>query len=732
VIGSAISALVLAACSGAPVSAPAPSPVAQPVPSAPDEAYPPTEVRDVTDSYHGVTVHDAYRWLEDGSDAAVKSWNAAQNAHARGVLDALPVADGLRARLTEVMSQKTRSYSSLAKRGDKLFAMVEQPPQPQPVIVVMSSADAPDQATVLVDPNVIDAAGTTTIDWYVPSPDGRLVAVSLSKRGTERGDLHIYDVATQKQVHEVIPGVNGGTAGGSLAWAPDGKGFFYSRYPRKGERSDADMSFYVQIYFHALGTPTEEDRYELGKDFPRIAEIELTMDQSSGRLLATVQKGDGGEFALYLRDRDAKWRQFSVFGDRILQAAFGPKDDLYLLSRHEAPRGKVLRLPIATLDPTRAVTVVPEGDDTIVDSFWAPPSVLPTKSRLYVLYQLGGPSELRVFDHQGKRLATPKQLPVGAIGDVTRVGADEVLFANWSFLEPPAFHRYGGSGEATERTKLATASPVDMSQVKVVREMAKSKDGTQVPVNILLPPGHKPGTPMPCVANGYGGYGVNITPRFRANYAVLLEHGICYAVANLRGGGEFGEQWHRQGNLTNKQNVFDDFIAVLSHLVQRGYTTNDRLAIIGGSNGGLLMGATLVQQPAMTKAVVSFVGIYDMLRVELSPNGAFNVTEFGTVKDPEHFKALMAYSPYHGVKDGVPYPAVLMLTGENDPRVDPMQSRKMVARLQAASASSAPILLRTNADAGHGGGSSLQEEINELTHAYAFIFDQLGVSAPPP
>jgi prolyl oligopeptidase len=229
------------------------------------------------------------------------------------------------------------------------------------------------------------------------------------------------------------------------------------------------------------------------------------------------------------------------------------------------------------------------------------------------------------------------------------------------------------------------------------------------------------------VANGYGGYGVNITPRFRANYAALLENGVCYVVANLRGGGEFGEEWHRQGNLTHKQNVFDDFFAVLQHLVARGYTTSDQLAILGGSNGGLLMGATLVQHPSMAKAVVSFVGIYDMLRVELSPNGAFNVTEFGTVKDQNQFQALRAYSPYHHVADQVAYPAVLMLTGENDPRVDPMQSRKMIARLQAATSSSAPMLLRTSAEAGHGIGSSLEEEIGQLTDAYAFICDQLGV-----
>ncbi|MEM9697059.1 MAG: prolyl oligopeptidase family serine peptidase, partial [Myxococcota bacterium] len=270
-------------------------------------------------------------------------------------------------------------------------------------------------------------------------------------------------------------------------------------------------------------------------------------------------------------------------------------------------------------------------------------------------------------------------------------------------------------------------SPADMSKYTVVREMAKSKDGTQVPVNILLPENAKKDGSMPCIVNGYGGYGVSLSPRFRPYYAMLLEQGVCFAVANLRGGGEFGEKWHLEGNLTKKQNVFDDFAAVLQHMVAQKYTSKDKLAIVGGSNGGLLMGATMTQHPALMKAVVSFVGIYDMLRVELSPNGAFNVTEFGTVKDKGQFDALFAYSPYHNVKDGTAYPATLMLTGENDPRVDPMQSRKMIARLQAATASDDPILLRTSASSGHGGNNSLRETVAQITDAYAFLFKQLGV-----
>jgi prolyl oligopeptidase len=230
----------------------------------------------------------------------------------------------------------------------------------------------------------------------------------------------------------------------------------------------------------------------------------------------------------------------------------------------------------------------------------------------------------------------------------------------------------------------------------------------------------------PCVATGYGGYGVNIEPGFSPSWRVLFDHGFVVAVANVRGGGEFGEAWHRAGNLTNKQNVFDDFAAVLRHLVERKYTSPEKLAIEGGSNGGLLMGATMTQHPGLAKCVVSHVGMYDMLRSELSPNGEFNVTEFGTVKDPEQFRAMYAYSPYHRVKDGTKYPAVLFLTGENDPRVDPMESRKMTARLQAAN-SKGVVLLRTSAGTGHGGDTALSERVEEETDVFAFMFWKLGV-----
>ena len=690
-------------------------------------APPETPKKPVTDTYHGVAVVDPYRWLEDWSDPAVKAWSEAQNTHARAYLDNLPATDQIRSRLKTILAARVTTHRGLQYRPGKLFALRRQPPREQPFLVVMQGPDRPDEARVLVDPAALDPRGTTAIDWYVPSPDGSLVAVSLSKNGSESGDVHVYETATGKQVHEVIPRVQIGTAGGDLAWAPDGKGFYYTRYPRGTERPEADRDFFQQLYYHALGTPTEQDRYELGKDLPRIVELRLEMHNPTGRLLVSAQNGDGGEFAFFVREPDGRYRQVSTFKDRLIQATFLPAGDVLAVSRQDAPRGKLLRLG-ADLDWRTARVLVPEGKDAIVTDFYGKPTVVATKSRIFVIYQLGGPSEVRVFDLEGKPLPGPKRPPVSAVAELTPLGGDDLLFTGTSYVEPAGHFLFLAGSSETSLTPLNEKPPVSFEDIRVEREFATSKDGTKVPVNILVPKGVERDGQAPCLVTGYGGFNISIQPGFNAAWRVLFDRGVVVAVANLRGGAEFGDEWHEAGRLTRKQNVFDDFAAACRHLIDRKYTSSARLAVEGGSNGGLLMGATLTQHPDLMKCVVAHVGIYDMLRVELSSNGAFNVPEFGTVKHPAQFKALHGYSPYHHVKHGTKYPATLFLTGANDPRVDPMQSRKMVARLQAGTAGDAPILLRTSASTGHGLDTGVSERVEELTDVYAFLFAQLGVA----
>ncbi len=700
--------------------------VVAPVSAAPPE----TLKKPVTDTYHGIAIKDAYRWLENGNDKAVQAWSESQNQYARSRLDKLPCVESLRKRLTKIMAARTTSHFGFAVRNGQLFALRRQPPKQQPFLVVMPAADKPAAARVLLDPGELDRKGTTAIDWYVPSWDGKLVAVSLSKGGSESGDVHIINVVTGKPTGEVVPRVNGGTAGGDLAWSTDNKGFYYTRYPRAGERPAADQDFYQQLYFHALGTPSEKDRYELGKDLPRIAEIKIAVDRAANRVLASVQNGDSGQFAQFIRSSEGKWKQFATFQDAAVQAAFGPKGKLYIVSRQDAPKGKILRLSAAEPDLTKAEVVVPASDDTIVTDFYGYTSrqtVLPTTNRLYVTYQLGGPSAFRCFNHAGKPLAAPRQPEVGSVRGLTPAGVDDVIFTANSYTQASGVFLYHARSNDTQKLPLTSPPIVDYSDIRVVRDFAVSKDGTKVPVNILIPRGAKLDGKNPCLTTGYGGYGSNREPAFVPTWRVLFDHGFVVAVVNLRGGGEYGEEWHRAGMLTKKQNVFDDFTAALRFLIRKKYTSPERLAIEGGSNGGLLMGATMTQHPELVKCVVSHVGIYDMLRVELSPNGAFNIPEFGTVKNREQFQALHAYSPYHHVTNGVKYPAVLFLTGANDPRVDPMQSRKMTAALQAANPDGT-TLLRTSASSGHGLGTALAERIEAKVDVFAFLFAELRVT----
>jgi prolyl oligopeptidase len=680
---------------------------------------PPAPKKPVTDAYNGVAVTDDYRWLENYSDPAVRAWSNAENAYARKYLDALPLRATLLEQLKRLYSQPSPAYSNLRARPGVLFALKIQPPQEQPILVALKSADDPASEHVILDPNRLDSTGGTEIDFYVPSTDGKLVAVSLSKGGSESGDVHVYDVASGEETGAPIPGVNGGTAGGSLAWNADGSGFYYTRYPRAGERPEADLHFFQQVYFHRLGSDTKQDTYSLGKDFPRIAEIQLLASGDGHYILATMANGDGGEFAHFLMGADGQWHQIARLSDEISGAAFGTDSNLYLLSHLNAPKGKILRTALAHPNVVDAQTVVAEGKAAI-ERF------VPSGDALYVQDVVGGPSQIRIFDASGKPRGLVPIAPLSGVDELVRDASGQLLFHSQTYLDPPAWYRYDASAEKVTRTALFEQSAADYSDAEVVREFAISKDGTRIPVNIIRRKGTKLDGKNPVLLTGYGGYNVSLSPEYSLKFRPLLDHGFVFAEANLRGGAEYGEAWHRAGMLTNKQNVFDDFAACARYLVSHKYTTPAKLGIEGGSNGGLLMGAELTQHPELFGAVVSHVGIYDMLRVELQPNGAFNVTEYGTVKEADLFKALYAYSPYHHVVDGTNYPPVLFLTGDNDPRVDPLNSRKMTARLQA-SGTQHLVLLRISANSGHGIGTALSEHLAQEADVLAFLFDQLGV-----
>ena len=685
------------------------------------ESAPDTPKKPVTTEYQGVTVEDPYQWLEADDDSQVKAWSDAQNQQTRKNLDSFPDRAAIEKQLQEWYAKTSPSYSSLVSRPGILFAMKFQPPKQQPLLVTLASADDLKSEKVVLDPNVLDTKGTTAIDWFVPSLDGKYVAMSLSKGGSEDGTLHFYETATGKALPDTIAHVQYPTAGGSAAWNADGSGVYYTRFPRKGERPDADLNFYQQIYFHKLGTPDTEDKYSIGKDFPRIAEIALAASRDGKYILATVANGDGGDFAHYLLGPDGTWKQITQFSDQIKLARLGRDNALYLLSRADAPRGKILRLPLDVPELKNAAEIIASGEAVIEQ-------IVPSTDALYVADLLGGPSQIRRFDLNGKNETTISTPQISAVQELLALEDGSLLFRDVSYTDPAAwFHCLNGKTEPV-KTALRSTSPVSFADIEVRREFATSKDGTKIPVNVLSRKGMKRDGNNPTLLYAYGGYGISMSPNFDFTRRLWFDRGGVYVVANIRGGGEFGEEWHKAGNLTKKQNVFDDFAAAAEYLIKENYTRPAKLAIQGGSNGGLLMGAMITQHPDLFRAVVSSVGIYDMLRVELAPNGAFNVTEFGTVKDPEQFKALYAYSPYHHVVDGTKYPAVLMMTGANDGRVAPYHSRKMTARLLAANKSENPILLRTSSSAGHGIGTALSERIKQSADIYAFLFGQLGMT----
>jgi prolyl oligopeptidase len=675
----------------------------------------------VTTTYHGEVVAEDYRWLEESSERT-EAWTAAQDARARAYLDSLVSHEPIRKRVAEILKVESTTYARPLRAGSTYFALKTKPPLQQPLLVALTALDDLSSERVVVDPNALDESGATTIDWYVPSPNGAMVAVSLSSHGTEDGSLHVYDATTGELADAVVPHVNSGTAGGSLAWRYDAQGFWYTRHPERGTVPDEDLGFRQDVWFHRLGSGPGDDVRELSGVFAdsRIAENFLSSSADGRWVMDRVQKGDGGEWQLFLRSQDdgSDWRLVADLTDKWIHAVFGGTS-LFVLSVKDAPHGQVLRLDlVGDARAADAFVVVPSGPVTIEQ-------IATTGTGLWVADIDGGPSAIRRFDHDGTQLPEVALPDTCSVDALVALGADQVAWAVETFVSPRQWWVQGDDDPQPRRTALDTVTPVHFTGIDVERVFATSKDGTRVPINVLLSRSTPRDGSAPTALYGYGGYAISLKPRFDPSWLPWLEQGGVLAVANIRGGGEYGQEWHHAGRLLAKQNCFDDFIACAEHLVAIGVTRRDRLGLIGGSNGGLLVGAVLTQRPDLAAAVVCAVPVLDALRSELTPNGAFNVTEFGTVEDPETFKALRAYSPYHNVRDGTPYPAVLFTAGEFDPRVEAHHAKKMTARLQAATSSNEPVLLRMESG-GHGIGQSLDQLVDDVADYLTFLFDRLG------
>ena len=701
--------------------------------------YPPSRVDNVVDKLHDVEVADPYRWLEDGKSAEVKEWVARQNALTQSLLEKLPDRKAIRARLESLLEIGT--LGTPAPRRGRYFFTRREGKQNQPILYVREGLRGPER--VLVDPNRLAADGTIALDWWYPSRDGKLLAYGLSKDGNEESTLHVLDVTTGQARTDVIDR----TRACSLAWLPDNSGFYYTRYPAAATVKKGEEHYHRHIFFHRLGTPPAQDEKVFGED--RAAEDwpDVALSPDGRWLIATVQQG-WARSEVFFQDRSRPGAAFVPLAEKI-DARFTvvPRNDrFYVHTNDGAPRYRLYQ--VDPLKPARTdwKEIIAEGPDVF-------DGVAAVGDTLVGLFMHKASSRLRLFDRDG---VFRREVKLPTLGTIAGLGGEwdgqEVLFGFQSFTVPPSIYHIDLKSERTELWERVKAD-IDFAAYEVEQATYPSADQAKTPITLFL--AHRKGSPSPPLRGrgvggpptplprsggegrlqgqtptllyGYGGFNISITPTFNPARFLFLEQGGSMAIANLRGGGEYGEEWHQAGMLGHKQNVFDDFLGAAEWLVAQGYTDRQHLAIQGGSNGGLLVGAALTQRPDLFRAVVCQVPLLDMVRYHKFLIARLWIPEYGSADAADAFCWLYAYSPYHHVKDGTAYPAVLLATAESDTRVDALHARKMAARLQAATSSERPILLRLESQAGHGAGKPRAKVLEELTDVWSFLFWQLGI-----
>jgi len=718
------------ACGGSP---PAPSAAPQATPAATETpiasppvarrpAYPPTPKRPETirAGAAGASFQDDYAWLRHPNDPEVTKWIDAQNDYTTATLRAYPHLDDLRARFQDLTRRAKSSLTHIQSSPSGFFALRRALSAPQPALVAVASLDQPETGRTVLDPAVLDPTGQTAIDWFSLSRNGKKVAVSLSKNGSEVGSLSVFDAATGKQIDGPIPRVQLPGAAGSAAFSADGKTLFYTRYPAAGEQSEFEMSFHQQVFRHVIGTPLERDE-RVPLALPHLAEIKLHRATRDGTIVVRVHVGDGGDRIWFVGRPTAKgytWTQLADVADAVAEVE-ASRDALFVLSRKGDMRGAIVRLPIRATRLADGKEIVPASERELTD-------LAVTGDSLVAFDIARGNSRARAFDLSGK-LRGDVHLPERATVKPEAAAENGALYVSVeSYTSPPSIQKLGPRALDLQKTAMFAEEAARFDDVEILDETATSRDGTRVPITILAVRGTPRSPETPLLLTGYGGYGYGRTPSFDARRRVWLDQGGIWASAHIRGGNENGEAWHAAGKLARKQNVFDDFFACADRLISAGYTSSRKLGMAGSSNGGLLMGAALTQRPDLARAVIVGVPILDMMRFETIPNGVYNTTEFGSIDDPEVAPALLAYSPYQNAKPAA-YPAVFLLSGTHDGRVNPADARTFAAKLQSMSTSEHPVLLRTWSDSGHGIGANVFKRAEESAQTYAFLLRQLDV-----
>jgi prolyl oligopeptidase len=686
----------------------------------PDSAplvYPKAKTVDQVDDYHGVKVADPYRWLEDTDSVETHDWVEAENKLTFSYLDQIPYRGAIRERLLKLWNYER--FTVPGQQGGRYFYEHNNGLQNQNVLLVADSLNA--EPRVLLDPNTLSSDGTVALSGSAITDDGKLMAYGTAASGSDWQEWHVRDVDTGKDLPDLIKWVKFSNA----SWTKDGKGFFYSRYDEPKEGSALrDTNYFQKVYYHKLGTAQADDKlvYERPDNKEMLFGAGVTDD--GHYLVIDVRQGTSPKNRLYYKDLTQPDAQIvKLLDDFDARYNFIDNDGpvFWIHTDVDAPRGRVIAIDTRHPERNNWKTVVPQDADKLESA-----NVV---DNLFLLsYLKDARTEVRVYDLKGK-LVHNVDLP--GIGTANGFGGKrkdkETFYAFTSFISPTTVYRYdpeAGKSSVFRQPKV----DFDATQFETKQVFYNSKDGTRIPMFLTYKKGLKLDGQNPTLLYAYGGFDISMTPGFSVPNVVWLEMGGVYALPNLRGGGEYGEDWHLAGTKAKKQNVFDDFIAAAEWLIANKYTSTPKLAIRGGSNGGLLVGACLTQRPDLYGATLPLVGVMDMLRFQKFTIGWAWTSDFGSSDNPDEFKALYAYSPLHNLKPGTKYPPTLIATADHDDRVMPAHSFKFAATMQADQAGPAPVLIRIETKAGHGAGKPISKIIDEMADEWAFVAHNLNMN----
>ncbi|MCJ7459769.1 MAG: prolyl oligopeptidase family serine peptidase [candidate division Zixibacteria bacterium] len=677
--------------------------------------YPPARMDNVVDDYFGTKVPDPYRWLENPDSPETQAWVEAENKLTHTYIGAIPAREKIKARLTELMNFPR--YSTPQKEGGRYFFSKNDGLQNQSVLYMQKTLTG--EPEVVLDPNKLSPDGTIALSLLAYSKDGTLLAYGISKSGSDWQEIKILNIDTKKEFPETIKWCKFT----NVAWKNDSTGFFYNRYPEPGSVPEEDQYSYNKVYFHKLGTSQAED--QLVSEDPEHKELSFTpfITEDGKYLVLYVELGTDPKNRVYYREVESQNPFIKLLDKADANYAFvGNLDTLfYFRTDLDAPHGKIIQINIKNPDPKNWKEVIPQTTEVLSDARMV-------DGQLVVVSMQDAHDKLKLYDFNGKFKKEIDLPDLGSVGYISGRRTDKEMFFEFtSFLYPTTILRYD-----FEKGEVSTFYQPEINFIFSAYESQQifydSKDGTKVPMFIVHKKGLKFDYSNPVLLTGYGGFNASMQPYFSISRLVWLENGGVFALANLRGGNEYGEAWHQAGMLNRKQNVFDDFISAGEWLIQNRFTSTDKLALIGGSNGGLLVAACMTQRPELYGAVICQVPLTDMLKYQKFTVGRYWIPEYGDAsRSPEEFTYIYAYSPLQNVKKGTVYPPTLITTADTDDRVAPLHAKKFAAALQAVNAGNNPILLRVETKAGHGGGKPTSKVIDEQSDIYAFLFKIFGM-----